>query len=233
MPTSKRSVRTRSTSKTGTSRRSIGSPVAARTQCTCRSIRLTAGLSLPIIAPARSAWCRSRRTELWGHAAIWSACPANQARIANSRPARIPTRPFLIRAAGSSPCPTRDFMTVDPGDLHRQHHLRRDRRRVLRRRRLRIESRTRQYRDFCRRSARWDPKTGGLGADPREVPPLFFCLDPAAKILYAANADEGYSDQQNTDTIVPFRINQANGMLAPNGQVIKTTSPCTIVFAGV
>src|SRR6516225_7322277 len=105
----KRSVRTRSTSKTGTSRRSIGSPVASRTQCTCRSIRLTAGLSLPIIAPARSAWCRSRRTELWGHAAIWSACPANQARIANSRPARIPTRPFLIRAAGSSPCPTRDL----------------------------------------------------------------------------------------------------------------------------
>jgi 6-phosphogluconolactonase (cycloisomerase 2 family) len=63
--------------------------------------------------------------------------------------------------------------------------------------------------------------------------PRFFCLDPAAKILYAANADEGYSDQQNTDTIVPFRINQANGMLTPKGQVIKTTSPCTIVFAGM
>jgi 6-phosphogluconolactonase (cycloisomerase 2 family) len=63
--------------------------------------------------------------------------------------------------------------------------------------------------------------------------PRFFCLDPAAKILYAANADEGYSDQQNTDTIVPFRINQANGTLTPTGQVIKTNSPCTIVFAGV
>src|SRR5262245_32807999 len=63
--------------------------------------------------------------------------------------------------------------------------------------------------------------------------PRFFCLDPSAKILYAANADEGYSSQQNTDTIVPFRINQANGMLTPNGQVIKTNSPCTIVFAGV
>jgi 6-phosphogluconolactonase len=63
--------------------------------------------------------------------------------------------------------------------------------------------------------------------------PRFFCLDPAAKILYAANADEGYSDQRNTDTIVPFRINQANGMLTPTGQVIKTSSPCTIVFAGV
>jgi 6-phosphogluconolactonase len=62
--------------------------------------------------------------------------------------------------------------------------------------------------------------------------PRFFCLDPAAKTLYAANADEGFSDQQNTDTIVPFRINPANGMLTPTGQVIKTNSPCTIVFAG-
>jgi 6-phosphogluconolactonase len=63
--------------------------------------------------------------------------------------------------------------------------------------------------------------------------PRFFCVDPAAKFLYAANADEGFSDQQNTDTIVPFRINQANGMLTPTGQVIKTSSPCTIVFASV
>src|SRR5271166_1521788 len=61
--------------------------------------------------------------------------------------------------------------------------------------------------------------------------PRFFCLDPAAQILYAANADEGFSNEQNTDTIVPFTINQANGMLTPTGQVIKTDSPCTIVFA--
>jgi 6-phosphogluconolactonase (cycloisomerase 2 family) len=43
--------------------------------------------------------------------------------------------------------------------------------------------------------------------------PRFFYPRPAAKILYAANADEGFSDQQNTDTIVPFKINQANGVL--------------------
>jgi 6-phosphogluconolactonase len=61
--------------------------------------------------------------------------------------------------------------------------------------------------------------------------PRFFGLDPTAQILYAANADEGFSNQQNTDTIVPFRINQANGMLTPSGQVIKTNSPCTIVLA--
>jgi 6-phosphogluconolactonase (cycloisomerase 2 family) len=62
--------------------------------------------------------------------------------------------------------------------------------------------------------------------------PRFFCLDPVDQILYAANADEDFSDDQNTDTIVPFRINQANGMLTPTGQVIKSSSPCTIVFAG-
>jgi 6-phosphogluconolactonase (cycloisomerase 2 family) len=61
--------------------------------------------------------------------------------------------------------------------------------------------------------------------------PRFFCLDPAAKILCAANADEGFSEEQNTDTIVPFRVNQANGMLTSTGQIIKTYSPCTIVFA--
>jgi 6-phosphogluconolactonase (cycloisomerase 2 family) len=41
---------------------------------------------------------------------------------------------------------------------------------------------------------------------------------------------EGYSDEQNTDTIVPFRINQANGTLTPTCQVIKTNSPCTIAM---
>ena len=65
--------------------------------------------------------------------------------------------------------------------------------------------------------------------------PRFFCLDPAARTLYAANADEGFSghSQNTTDVIVPFRINQANGLLKPTGHVIKTNSPCTIVFASV
>jgi 6-phosphogluconolactonase len=62
--------------------------------------------------------------------------------------------------------------------------------------------------------------------------PRFFCLDPAGSKLYAANADEGFSEQQNTDTIVAYKVNQANGALTPSGQVIKTNSPCTIVFAG-
>jgi 6-phosphogluconolactonase len=73
-------------------------------------------------------------------------------------------------------------------------------------------------------SVRWTP-TGAKS-------PRFFGLDPAARILYAANADEGYSTQQNTDTIVAFSVNQGSGKLTPTGQIIKTNSPCTIVFAG-
>jgi 6-phosphogluconolactonase len=61
--------------------------------------------------------------------------------------------------------------------------------------------------------------------------PRFFGLDPAAKFLYAANADEGFGppDEKNTDTIVQFVV-EANGTLKPTGSVIKTHSPCTIVF---
>ena len=64
--------------------------------------------------------------------------------------------------------------------------------------------------------------------------PRFFCLDPAARFLYAANADEGFGPpgEKSTDTIVQFSA-EANGALKPTGQVIKTNSPCTIVFASV
>jgi len=64
--------------------------------------------------------------------------------------------------------------------------------------------------------------------------PRFFGIEPAGKVLYAANADEGLGgrDQQNTDTIVAFKIDETDGVLTPAGQVIKVNSPCTIVFAG-
>jgi len=82
-----------------------------------------------------------------------------------------------------------------------------------------------------------DPRAGTLTpvdwALTRAKSPRFFCLDPSAEILYAANADEGYSPQPNTDVITSFRIDRAKGTLTPTGQVIKTNSPCAIVFAGV
>jgi hypothetical protein len=37
---------------------------------------------------------------------------------------------------------------------------------------------------------------------------------------------------QSTDTILQFSV-EANGALKLTGQVIKTNSPCTIVFASV
>ncbi len=106
--TSTRSAPMRSTSKPGASRRSTGNPAAARTRCTCRSIRPVAGSSPPITAPARSASCRSRRTEPWGRAPIWSPCKASPAQIASDRRVRIHTKPFSIQAAGLSPCPIWD-----------------------------------------------------------------------------------------------------------------------------
>ena len=64
--------------------------------------------------------------------------------------------------------------------------------------------------------------------------PRFFDLDPAGRVLYAANADEGMGgrDQQNTDTIVAFRISETTGTLTRLGQDMKVNSPCTVVFAG-
>jgi 6-phosphogluconolactonase (cycloisomerase 2 family) len=54
--------------------------------------------------------------------------------------------------------------------------------------------------------------------------PDFFAPDPTANFLYAAN--------QDTDTVVTFRVNQRNGRLTPTGQIVKVGSPCTIVFTG-
>jgi 6-phosphogluconolactonase (cycloisomerase 2 family) len=52
----------------------------------------------------------------------------------------------------------------------------------------------------------------------------FITLDPAARILYAANMD--------SDTVVPFTVDWESGMLTPSGHIIHVNSPCAIVFAG-
>jgi 6-phosphogluconolactonase len=52
--------------------------------------------------------------------------------------------------------------------------------------------------------------------------PRFFGLDPSGAILYAAN--------QDSDTIVIFRVDQKTGKLTPTGQVVKVGSPSPIVF---
>ena len=137
----------------------------------------------------------------------------------------LPLRP-ATRQPAADPDPA-----VHSGGLHRQQPRRRDRRGAL----SRVVYASNRGHDSIRIFA-VDQRSGTLRplgwAPTHAKSPRFFCLDPADQILYAANADEGFSDEQNTDTIVPFRINQANGMLTPTGQVIKSSSPCTIVFAG-
>jgi len=56
----------------------------------------------------------------------------------------------------------------------------------------------------------------------RGLTPRFFALDPTGSFLYAAN--------QDSDTIVTFRVDQPTGKLLATGQVIKTGSPSTIAF---
>jgi 6-phosphogluconolactonase (cycloisomerase 2 family) len=54
--------------------------------------------------------------------------------------------------------------------------------------------------------------------------PRFIGLDPAGRFLYAAN--------EQSDTVVTFRVDAGSGQLAPTGEVIKNASPVAIVLAG-
>jgi len=60
----------------------------------------------------------------------------------------------------------------------------------------------------------WEPTQGST--------PRYFGLDPSGSLLYACN--------QDSDTVVPFHVDDATGKLAPTGRVVKTGSPVTIVF---
>ncbi|HKU69844.1 MAG TPA: lactonase family protein [Burkholderiales bacterium] len=61
----------------------------------------------------------------------------------------------------------------------------------------------------------WEPVQGKK--------PRFFCLSPDASKLYAANED--------SHTIVEFRVNPKTGKLKATGQIIQTGSPTCVVFA--
>ncbi|MES2562003.1 MAG: beta-propeller fold lactonase family protein, partial [Pseudomonadota bacterium] len=52
--------------------------------------------------------------------------------------------------------------------------------------------------------------------------PRFFGPDPDWSHLYAANED--------SDTIIVFKVDHDTGQLSPTGQVIETGSPTCIVF---
>ena len=56
-----------------------------------------------------------------------------------------------------------------------------------------------------------------MGSTPR-----YFGLDPSGTLLCAGN--------QNSNSIVNFRIDQSTGKLTPVGEPVRTGSPVTIVF---
>jgi 6-phosphogluconolactonase len=62
----------------------------------------------------------------------------------------------------------------------------------------------------------WQPT---LGHGPR-----FIGLDPAGRFLHAAN--------EQSDTVVMFRIDDGTGRLAPTGQAIAIGSPVAVVLGG-
>lgn len=73
-----------------------------------------------------------------------------------------------------------------------------------------------------------DPNSGMLstiGWEPTQgCQPRHFALDPAGRFLYAAN--------QASDCITTFTLDPTRGTLTPTGQVVRTGSPVSIVFAG-
>ena len=85
-----------------------------------------------------------------------------------------------------------------------------------------LESRARQHRHLRHRPNHRRTDSARLGAVAGHDAPLLRPR-PLGRILYAAN--------QESDTIVAFRVDQANGALAPTGQVIQTGCPVCIVFA--
>jgi len=72
-----------------------------------------------------------------------------------------------------------------------------------------------------------DPATGHLSAPLFEPSggktPRNFAVDPSGTVLLAANQDSG--------TVVPFRIAEHSGRLVPAGEPTQTPSPVCLVFA--
>jgi 6-phosphogluconolactonase len=59
-----------------------------------------------------------------------------------------------------------------------------------------------------------------LGKTPRN-----FAIDPTGTYLFAAN--------QNSDSIVQFRIDPNSGRLTPTGQVLEVPSPVCVTFLAI
>jgi 6-phosphogluconolactonase len=72
-----------------------------------------------------------------------------------------------------------------------------------------------------------DPKTGTLRstgwAPSQGKTPRYIALDPSQRFLYVTN--------EQSDTVVPFRVDRKTGHLTATGQSIKNGTPVTIAFS--
>ena len=55
--------------------------------------------------------------------------------------------------------------------------------------------------------------------------PKGFALDPTGAYLFAAN--------QNSNTVVVFRVNPKNGRLTPTGEKVEVVSPVCVTFVAM
>jgi len=71
-----------------------------------------------------------------------------------------------------------------------------------------------------------DPASGALTsagwAPTQGKTPRNFNIDPAGRFLIAAN--------QDSDTLVVFRIERESGALVPTGQTVNVPAPVCVVF---
>ena len=86
---------------------------------------------------------------------------------------------------------------------------------------LHLEPRPRQHRGLPHRRGKGTltplDRVSTQGKTPRS-----FAIDPSGRFLIAAN--------QNSGTLVVFRIDQETGGLTPTGSVVQVPSPVSVVF---
>ena len=87
-----------------------------------------------------------------------------------------------------------------------------------------VESRPRQHRDFPHRRGKGTLTPAGHVSTQGKTP-RGFGIDPSGRFLVAGN--------QNSGTVVIFRIDQQTGGLTPTGTTLQVGSPVNVVFSSV
>ena len=143
--------------------------------------------------------------------------PQRPIRLPHQRTGVLHHRPALLRGPW---CVRRNRDRQHPARrLRRRNHLRRHPRRALGQVRLRLQPRPRQHRHVRHRPGHRPPHQPWPRIHPGPTP-RNFAIDPSGTWLLAAN--------QDTSTIVTFRIHPQTGHLHPTGQVTNIPNPVCI-----